>query len=113
MKDDEALWRLIAPHWYPTDPITGQRSVDEAAFSHNSEVSALRGSLISEPDVRKYFPDHGIAELPVDEVRMAGCVIQIRDEAPWLLKAHVVIRKAPNGTRLKPKQILALTQLAN
>jgi phosphohistidine phosphatase SixA len=113
VKDDEVLWRLIAPHWYPADPSTGLRAIDEAAFSHNSEVSALRSALVSEADVKQHFPNHGIAELPVAEVKKAGCIVQIKDEQPWPTGAHVVIRKAPNGSRLKPRQIFALTQLAN
>jgi hypothetical protein len=113
VKDDEELWRLIAPDWYPADPTTGERAIDEAAFSHNKQVSALRSSLVTEAEVKQHFPDHGIAALPVAEVRKSGCVIRIEDQPPWPAKAHVVIRKSPNGTRLKPAQILALTQLAN
>jgi len=113
VKHDETLWRLIAPHWYPADPSTGRRAIDEAAFAHNREVSALRSSLVSEAQVKGRFPDHGIAELPVGEVRKAGCVIQIKDDPSWPPQAHAVIKKAPDGTRLKPAQIAALTRLAN
>ncbi len=113
VKDDEELWRLIAPDWYPADSSTGLRAIDEAAFSHNKQVSALRSSLVTEAEVKRHFPNHGIAALPVAAVRQSGCVIQIDDQPPWPTKAHVVIRKSPNGSRLKPAQILALTQIAN
>jgi hypothetical protein len=120
----ETVWRLIAFSWWKNDPLTGLTVVDEAAFQNWKGVSVVRPLLLGVTPiayVQQRFPKHGIAELDsklIPSIGTAnggdGCVLEFEDDLQyWPPDAHIVIKKAPDGSRLKARHATGLTILAN
>lgn len=122
--NDETLWRLVEFSWWKNDPVSGLLVVDEAAFQNWKGVSVVRPLLLGVTpiaDVQQRFPKHGIAELDSKLIPLVGtenggdgCILEIEDDLRhWPKDAHVVIKKAPDGSRLKPRHAVGLAALAN
>ena len=120
VQNDEIVWRLIDPQYYPEDPnIPGTRRIAVGTFSHNKKgVSFLRSHLLG-PDpqafIKQRFPKWGIAALKAEDVRIqAGCLFAIESDPffTWPPDSHVCIYKSPNKNRLKPWQCDKLVDLA-
>jgi hypothetical protein len=122
--NDETVWRLIDFSWCKNDPVNGLLVVDEAAFQNWKGISVVRPLLLGMTPVayvQQRFPRHGIAELDSKLIPSVGtenggdgCILEIEDDLQhWPKNAHVVIKKAPDGSRLKARHAVGLAALAN
>lgn len=111
----ERIWRLVSPDWYQ------QGKLMEAIFI--DEVSVLRADHgVSEqiidamPNARfGSFACYGILELSADDIRNAGCVFEITQEA-WPPDSHAILRRRDTGGktfRATHPEAIRLIDLAN
>jgi len=96
---DEILWRLIQNNWWLPDPITGIKTIDEAAFQDSKGPSVVRPALLGKDPisfVKSKFPKHGIAQLNSKDIPSIGtangndgCLLKFEDDLRFGLQMRI------------------------
>jgi hypothetical protein len=104
----------VNPDWFQ------QGKLIEAIFVE--EVSVLRADLVSEPIIdampnKQYgtFACYGILQVSAGDIRNAGCVFEITQEA-WPPDSHAILRRRDTGgktLRITHPEAIRLIDLAN
>ena len=101
MKDDPSILGMIAVYrriqrQYASFDINGQPVMSDGAF-RTKELSVFRCDRVTQAEVLHGHPDDGLAEITIQSIRDAGCIVMYDEPPP----GHIIAQRADApGTRI-------------